>query len=242
MADKNVSPEERLFKVIQEGKDASLGDKNFRKKGKVRIDLRGIKQLFGSLDSVRKGFFVRAKSRTGTKESIAAMSIALPIRLNEISPRAINGVLIIMLSVLTVMTIHYGINKRPSIARISDAISKIHFQRPKREPIEAFRPVDFYLKEAGKRDIFRPVTKAQQKVVIPKPKQALEKLKETVKDLRLKGISWGATPKVMIKNEKEDKMYFLKQGQMIGATGIEVKMILKDKILISYEGEEMELL
>ena len=241
MAD-NVSPEERLFKVIQKGKDTSLGDKGFSEKEKVRIGPRGIKQLFGGLNSVGKGFFARAKSGTGSEEQVAAMSSALPMRLNEMSPRAINGVLLIMLSVLTVAAIHYGINKRPTVAKISDAISKVHFQVPKREPIEAFKPVDFYLKEVEKRDIFRPVVKAQKSAAIPESKQALEELKEAAKDLKLKGISWGATPKVMIKSEKENRMHFLREGQIIGATGIEVKAILKGKVLISYRGEEMELL
>jgi len=46
----------------------------------------------------------------------------------------------------------------------------------------------------------------------------------------------------MVKNEKEDKMYFLGEGQAIGSTGVKVKAILKDKIVISYESAEMELL
>ena len=38
---------------------------------------------------------------------------------------------------------------------------------------------------------------------------------------------------------KGDKV---KKGQLIGTTGITVKDILKDKVILGYEGEEMELL
>jgi len=242
MAKENVSPEERLFKVIQKGKDTPLERKDLGKNKTAGTGFRGTKHLFSGLGSAGKGIFARAKSGSCSKETMAAMPAGLPIRLNEISPRAINGVLLIMLGVLTAVTIHYGINKRPSIAKLSSAISKIHFQTPKREPVEAFKPVDFYLKEVRKRDIFKPAPKVQKKDVIPKPKQVLNELKEKAKDLKLKGISWGTTPKAMVKNDKEDKMYFLKEGQMIGATGIKIKAVFKDKVLIGCQGEEMELL
>ena len=62
------------------------------------------------------------------------------------------------------------------------------------------------------------------------------------KDLKLVGISWGQSPKAMIRSKKEQNTYFLRQEQIIGITGIEVKTIFKDKVIISYQGEEKELL
>jgi type II secretory pathway component PulC len=234
MANEKVSPEERLFKVIQEGKKSPSGIEVSKKK-KIKIDLRGIKQFFTNLKP-------RPVAKEKPKE--AGAPLALPIKLQEIDPKAINKVLIVILSLLTVLVIHSAINKRPNIAKITDAVSKIKFQALKKKAIESFKPVALYLEEVRKRDIFRPVPQAQQKVAIiaPKAKKAQAKLKEMAKDLKLVGISWGKSPKAMIRSQKEQNTYFLRQGQMIGTTGIEVKTIFKDKVIISYQGEEMELL
>ena len=45
----------------------------------------------------------------------------------------------------------------------------------------------------------------------------------------------------MLQIEKDGKVYFLKEGQMIGTTGIEVKSIMKNKVMLGYGDEEMEL-
>ena len=216
-----ISPEERLFNVIQEGKEAT----SIRGRFKSRImGLSGqrIKQFFGRAKSLKAPF-------------------AVPVKLHEINLKAVNAGLVVVLTIFTGMVVHYAVNKKPNIARITSAISKIQIQALKnKRVIETFKPVDFYLEAVEKRNVFEPSASSFVKASAPE-KQAIDELKEMVVDFSVKGISWGIVPKVMIKDEKEDKVYFLKQGQTIGATGIEVKTIYKDKVVITYGEGEMEL-
>lgn len=232
MADK-ISPEERLLKVIQEEKKSPSDNDNSNKK-ETRITLRPLKQFFANL-----------KPKSMPKERLPgkSASIALPIRFQEIDLKAINKLLAVILVILTILVIHYAVNKGPNIAGITDAISKISYQAVKKGSVENFKPVAFYIEQIRRRDIFKPSPRAETKVVAPAPraKEMRAKLKELVKDLKLVGISWGKSPKAMIRSEKKKKTYFLRQGQMIGTTGIKVKTISKDKVVINYQGEEMGL-
>ena len=231
MENEKISPEERLFKVIQEEKNAPSEGENFEKRNN-KMSLRGIQRFF---------FNLRTKA-VAAQGSPRAIAVALPINFQEIDPKAINKALLVVLAVLMILVVYSAINKRSSVARIANAISSIKSQAIKRGEIETLKPVSFYEEEVKKRDIFQPMPRVQKEMVLPQKKQALEGLKEMAANLKLQGISWGNYPRVMIRNEKEDKMYFLRQEQMIGSTRIEVKTIFKDKIVISYEGEEMELL
>ena len=93
-----------------------------------------------------------------------------------------------------------------------------------------------------KRDIFRPAPK-ETEAEEAKPVVS-DSLKKGAEDLKLQGIAWGPAPKAMIlwQKDKESNMYFLTNGQEIGATGIKVKEIYRDKVMIGNDEEEMELL
>jgi len=208
MANGNISPEEKLFRVIQ--------------KEKVSPSPK-IKAFFSHLHVNPPAAFSMTK-------------------LGEIEAGVINKVLSVVLAVATVVVIHYAVNRRPSIAELTGAISGLQAPVVKVRQVEPFRQPSFYLNTVKKRDIFDPVPKSQGKVAVFQPTPALEKFKELAGGLKLKGIAWGEIPKVMIGIEGEGKIYFLQKGQMVGPTGIRVKTILNDKVIISYEGEDMELL
>ena len=87
-----------------------------------------------------------------------------------------------------------------------------------------------------------PLVPAEEGGTEPVLRASAKKLATLASNLALQGISMGKTPKVMIRDEGEDKMYFLKEGQVIGATRIKVKSISRDEVIISYGEEEMELL
>lgn len=221
MADK-ISPEERLFRVIRDGKTSPEETKRSENQKRSNINIRDI-----------KGFFATLKSS------------AAAIQIQEVDPKLINKMLMVVLALLIILVIHYAVNKKPSVVKIINAISAIKLEAQKRDAVETIKPLSFYLEEVKKRDIFHPIPKLKKTVVrpvdMPKEKSPQEKLKEITANLKLRGISWGKSPKAMIKNDKEDKMYFLRQGQMIGSSGIEIKTILKNKVVITYEGVETEL-
>ncbi len=224
MADK-ISPEERLFKVIQEGKSSS-GAKDFKKK-RVRIGLRGIRQFFANL---KPGGIV-------SEEPAEAASVALPVKFQEIDLKVINRIFGFILAILIILLIYYVVNERPGVVKITDAISKIKLQTVKRKSIEAFKPLYFYTDEVKKRDIFRPVAREAEKIKVEVKKP---KLQELAKDLTLVGIYMGRYPEVMIEVKGEEKTYFLKQGDEI--KGIKIKVILEDRVILEYQGEEMDLI
>lgn len=95
----------------------------------------------------------------------------------------------------------------------------------------------YYSELARKRDIFkigaRPTDKGRG---IRAPS---DKLKEAIKNLRLVGISWSADPDVMIEDTKFKRTYFLKRGQSLD-NGVKLEAILRDKIILSFENEEIE--
>jgi len=231
MADK-ISPEEKLFKVIREGKKD--GAKPPSKPG-------GVKRFFTELPLGKKMFTIKPKpARTAISGAPGIFSMTL----SNVKPKTINTLFAIILASLAILVIYVAVKERPRIATIAGKISAVPAELEEANVIEAFKPMSSYLTQVEKREIFQPVSAVKLNTAekLDLQELAINKLKEIAADFKLQGISWGQNPKVMIKNEKEDRMYFLGEGQTIGLTGVKMKAIYKNKIVISYEDAEMELL
>jgi type II secretory pathway component PulC len=63
---------------------------------------------------------------------------------------------------------------------------------------------------------------------------------EATQNLKLVGISWSNDPDVMIEDTQNHRTLFLKKGRLIN-NEIKVEAIFKDKVVLSYQGEEIEL-
>ena len=130
---------------------------------------------------------------------------------------------------------------------LMDSISKIKFETPALGDVEAFQPVDYYLQQVRQRDIFNLITKVEKMVIVdeppppPPPPPPQPKLKDMAQGFKVVGIAWGTNPKVMIKDNKTQEIFFLKEGETLGKTAIVVKTIQRDKIILGYEDEEMDL-
>lgn len=230
MADK-ISPEEKLFKVIREGKKDGA---------KPLFKPHSIKRFFAKLPLGKKMFTIKPKP---SQAAISGGAGAFSIPLSKIKPKTVNTLFAVILVSLAVLVIYVAINERPRIATIAERISEVPADPEKTEVIETFKPMSSYLAQVEKREIFQPISAIKpQAKILELQELAIDKLKEIAADFKLQGISWGQNPKVMIKNEKEDRMYFLGEGQTIGLTGVKMKAIYKNKIVISYEDAEMELL
>jgi type II secretory pathway component PulC len=60
---------------------------------------------------------------------------------------------------------------------------------------------------------------------------------EVMNNLKLVGISWSSSePLAMIEDNTTGRTYFLKQGQEINE--LKVQAISKEKVTVTYEGEE----
>lgn len=156
---------------------------------------------------------------------------------------SVNKVLTVALVLLMIYAITVAVNKGSSVGKLMQSISHIKFEKSTSEVIEAYQPVDHYLGQVRGRDIFNPVGEVRTQVMpepLP-PEPPKPKLKEKATGLTVVGIAWGETPKAMIQDAATQEIYFLKKDDMIGKTEIRVKDILRGKVVIGYDEEEMEL-
>ena len=104
--------------------------------------------------------------------------------------------------------------------------------------IALLEPVETYLKDAGKRSLFRPGEAPKKEESTPTVSSAgADKI---LGDLQLVGIAWGEYPEAMIRDKADGRTYFLKKDQQF--KGIKIKEISKDKVLVEYGGKNKELM
>jgi hypothetical protein len=95
----------------------------------------------------------------------------------------------------------------------------------------------YYIDKVGQRDIFKiGLKKSTEDTAKAAPISAA---KEMTQHLKLVGISWSNDPDAMVEDSKALRTFFVKRGHKIG--GVKVEAIFKDKLILSYEGEEVEL-
>jgi len=156
MANGNVSPEEKLFNIIQKGPKTTAEPDVAAKS--VRASLpTSIPRLKALLSQIK----------------VKLPAAFLEMKLSEIKPAAINNVLIAVLCVVTVLVIHVAANRRPNIATLTSALSKTEMPQVSGREIEPFKEVSYYLKASGKRDIFKPAPKAEKKIDVFQPRPSL---------------------------------------------------------------------
>ena len=99
------------------------------------------------------------------------------------------------------------------------------------------KSVSYYLDKVSRRNIFE--MQARRPTLDIAKKEPTSKIVLETEHLKLVGISWSADPIAMIEDSRSYKTFFSKRGQMIGKVKIEA--IFKDKVVLSYEEEEIEL-
>lgn len=102
------------------------------------------------------------------------------------------------------------------------------------------KAVSYYLEKARERDIFKMGLRAPVPGTGIGARGPSEKVLEATQNLRLVGIAWSDDPDVMIEDTKLQRTLFLKKGQRIDNL-IELKAVFKDKVVLSFQGEEIEL-
>ena len=97
----------------------------------------------------------------------------------------------------------------------------------------------YYLEKVRARDIFKIGAKKDSSAGKPNNNAPSAKTIEATQDFKLVGISWSNDPDAMIEDTKAMRTFFVKRGQMI--RNVKVQAIFKEKVVLSYEGEEVEL-
>ena len=99
------------------------------------------------------------------------------------------------------------------------------------------KSVSYYLDNVSRRNIFE--MQARRSTINVVKKEPSSKIARETEQLKLVGISWSADPVAMIEDGRSLKTFFVKRGQMVG--NVKIEAIFKDKVVLSYEGEEIEL-
>lgn len=108
-----------------------------------------------------------------------------------------------------------------------------------RETISLLKPKEYYLRKFEVRDFFVMGDAKKKEVDFKEEKlNQASQLAELTKNLKLVGISWSEQPDAIIENAELDKTYFVKKGYMID--DIKVYDVLKDRVILRYKGEEVE--
>ncbi len=224
MVDQNLSPEEKLLKLIESGED---GTRRF-----VFWDVRTWAALF---------FPLKQKAKR-----LARFRFPRGLAPRELNFNLTNRGLMVLL-IFLVAAIAFNMNRvQPSLKAL---FSQVVASRPlagEEQALASLRPLADYVREVEKRDLFHPVPPPKPKG--PEPKAALVKppgptsleiLREKATALKLVGISWGETPIAMIEDTTKRETSFFKAGQFINE--IQVKAILKDRAVLSYGDAEYDL-
>ncbi len=220
MMAKEISPEERLFNVIQKEKNSSLVDRK-----KITLKPQGLKRFF-------LGLILKSRTHLQGSDRDSEPNVFLSVKLEHIDLEFINKTLCIILFVLIAVLIYSALNKKMIPLKMLSIVSGSAFQAIRSKSLEDYQPLRSYIEEVKKRDLFHPATAAGAFL-----KASLSGM---TKDLSLSGIYQGQYPEVIIEDKATKKVYFLKQGDEI--KGMKVKSILNDRVILQYGEEEFELL
>ncbi|MDP3790870.1 MAG: hypothetical protein Q8R38_02375 [Candidatus Omnitrophota bacterium] len=207
MAKDNLTPEEKLLKII-ENPDVPKRDMSLAGKMKS-INAAPLKSWFGRLH---------------LDKSI----------LKRINLRLINKIMAVACLIITLAWIFNFTATGIGLAkRFKQVISG---QEASRQEEKILAKVDVNIEEAltqiKRRNMFTLLpSKAEA--------QASVDIGLTLGNLKLVGILWSDNPQAMIENSKEQKTYFVTKGDKIG--DIEVRNILRDKVVVGRGAEEWEL-
>ena len=109
---------------------------------------------------------------------------------------------------------------------------------------EAKKGEEHYLAKIAERNIFRMgYVTPEPEPEVPVAREAryspVPEIVELTQDLKLVGISWSAEPDALIEDAKALRTFFVREGQMIGK--VKVEQILREKVVLSYEEDTVEL-
>ena len=101
--------------------------------------------------------------------------------------------------------------------------------------------VAYYLEKLQNRSIFKmgPKQEEEEEIVEEKVKGPSSDIIEATQNLKLVGISWSDSPDVMIEDTAANRTFFVKSGDYIG--DVKIEAVFRDKVVLNYKGEELEL-
>ncbi|MCM8792773.1 MAG: hypothetical protein NC826_06535 [Candidatus Omnitrophica bacterium] len=219
---KPLSPEKELLRLIEEGKKESF-------QVKKTTWVRQGRGLF-SFGAWRGRFSFLKDNFFKTKRSVLSYGFNL-LWLNRI----LEGVVIFLCFYLihNIVLSFNTLNKIPALEAVSFKVKGSVMDVTDMSILK--KSSSYYLEKVSQRDIFNIEKKAQ----IVTTKSSTEAVQEALKSLKLVGISWSENPDAMIEDSRAMRTFFVKTGQTFG--DFKVKAIFKDRVILLYNNEEIEL-
>lgn len=221
-AERPASPEKQLLNLIEEPKGRSSVKA-------VAMKRRGLSFLsFGALKG--RFTFFKDKLRRDIKEGKPA----------QLDIKALNGLLrflVLILAVYLIISISLSVlngNKKLEV----ETKKAGERQMSKGQATSFMRAASYYLEKTRERDIFK-MGRRRLPLEEAAAKGPSQRILDATQNLKLVGISWSDDPDIMIEDTKLQRTYFLKKSQSIDKVKIEA--VFKDKVVLSFEGEEIEL-
>jgi len=164
--------------------------------------------------------------------------------------REVNKILVIGLVILFVF---FGIDFSKGMGQLKQETSLSFQQDPSTLPeaigdvdslLPTFRKLKEYIKTVSRRNIFQPYERkvVQDETEMTQEEMGIRHVSIQTKDLKLVGISWLDTPEsasALVENTISGVTYFLKRGEKIN--DVLIKDIYAESIIVSFQGEEMEM-
>jgi len=217
--DKSLSPEKQLLKLIEDPKaQGSAQAAAIKHLGLRLLSFSALKARLSFLKNKLKQSFKTGKFYYFNVKTI---NIFLALVTSILTLYFITNLII------SLVNLKKNLNLEFKIAKSQHSIdSKV---------VSALKVASYYLEKIRARDIFKIGSKKKEEEI----KVPSSKIIDATQNLKLVGISWSGDPDAMIEDTKALRTFFVKRGQMIGE--VKVQAIFKDRVVLSYEGEELEL-
>ena len=226
MADRNMSPEKRLLKLI-EGRQSADPRPTPGQLGRKIFSLASLR--------ARLSFW---RGRLTNKQAAGADATAEPVDLKRVNMVLVFLIVLLALGLVISATIEYD---RIHNGVVVDIKTPDTAQAEPVEVVSLLQPLSAYREKATLRDVFSLADVQKQEPEKPFNDTPAEnsRIVGMSSNLKLVGISWSDDPDAIIEDVRAKKTYFVKKGYMIDE--IKVHKILKDRVVLKYLTEEVEL-
>lgn len=155
-----------------------------------------------------------------------------------LSLRTINIFLVILGGAITLFVVVDFLAGLPRVTNVMRLESSAKNQGIGEMKAEHLKPLEYYLQEITGGNIFGlPLLQAAASE--PKPEPLPQELMKLVANLNLVGIIWSKPPQAIIEDKTDGRTYLVNRGSKVKIA--RVKEILKDKVVLSYDKQEIEL-
>lgn len=162
-------------------------------------------------------------------------------KIYQLDVRALNQILKLC---VTFLALYFVINLAVALLSLNKELrlkadSEISKKEEEVKASSLLKSLTFYLEKARGRDLFH-MGMALSVEAASTGRGASAKIMEATKNFKLVGIAWSQDPDVMIEDTANQRTLFLKKGQTFG-NDVKLKAVYKDKVILGYGQEEIEL-